>query len=122
MAEQNVTAQYPPTILVHGTADTDVPYECSVRMAVRLKRLLSVLLPTVCCNNHIMPRVSCQALFEAAGVQHSLHTIDDAEHGFGGASDLRQIDAAYKAIGTFLALQWGLTPAVIDASRRPSRM
>ena len=35
MAEQNVTDQYPPTVLVHGTADTDVPYDCSVRMAVR---------------------------------------------------------------------------------------
>src|SRR5262245_20777025 len=30
---RNVTADYPPTLLVHGTEDTDVPYEQSAAMA-----------------------------------------------------------------------------------------
>jgi acetyl esterase/lipase len=29
---QNITAQYPPTLLIHGVPDTDVPYEQSVLM------------------------------------------------------------------------------------------
>ena len=33
---RNVTRAYPPTMLVHGTADTDVPYEQSKLMADRL--------------------------------------------------------------------------------------
>src|SRR5439155_185008 len=34
--ERNVTRDYPPTLLIHGTKDTDVPYELSVRMAKAL--------------------------------------------------------------------------------------
>jgi hypothetical protein len=33
MPEQQVTAAYPPTLQIHGTADTDVPYKCSADMA-----------------------------------------------------------------------------------------
>jgi acetyl esterase/lipase len=33
----NVTSDYPPTLLLHGTADTDVPYEQSVEMAAALQ-------------------------------------------------------------------------------------
>lgn len=33
---RNVSADYPPTVLIHGTADTDVPYEESVKMDERL--------------------------------------------------------------------------------------
>lgn len=29
---RNITSKYPPTILIHGTADTDVPYHLSVDM------------------------------------------------------------------------------------------
>jgi acetyl esterase/lipase len=36
---RNVTAEYPPTLLLHGDADTDVPYEQSVMMANELKQI-----------------------------------------------------------------------------------
>lgn len=32
----NVSASYPPTVLIHGTADTDVPFDESVNMEERL--------------------------------------------------------------------------------------
>jgi acetyl esterase/lipase len=35
---RNVSADYPPTMLVHGTEDTDVPYDLSAAMAKELKR------------------------------------------------------------------------------------
>jgi acetyl esterase/lipase len=35
---RNVSAKYPPTLMIHGTKDTDVPYEQSVQMAQELKR------------------------------------------------------------------------------------
>ena len=33
MPVKNVTAEYPPTVLIHGTSDTDVPFEQSAIMA-----------------------------------------------------------------------------------------
>ena len=35
---RNVTKDFPPTMLVHGTEDTDVPYQLSVNMAKELER------------------------------------------------------------------------------------
>ena len=58
MPLENVTLEYPPTLLVHGTADTDVPFEQSRMMAERLER---------------------------HGVEHELIAIDGAEHGLAGA-------------------------------------
>jgi len=52
---RNVTADFPPTLLLHGTADTDVPYEQSVMMADALAK---------------------------AGVTHELVTIPDGAHSF----------------------------------------
>jgi len=57
---RNVTADYPPTILLHGGRDTDVPYQQSVMMA--------------------------EALAEA-GIPHELMTISGGEHGFDASED-----------------------------------
>ena len=35
---RNVTKEYPPTLLLHGDNDTDVPFEQSVLMAKELER------------------------------------------------------------------------------------
>jgi acetyl esterase/lipase len=67
MAVKNVTAEYPPTVLIHGTNDTDVPYEQSVLMAEQLKQ-------------HKVP--------------HELISVPNGEHGLRGG-DPKLIDAAY---------------------------
>jgi acetyl esterase/lipase len=56
---RNVTKAYPPTLLIHGTEDTDVPYEQSKKMAAKLAEV---------------------------GVEHELMTVTGAGHGFGGAT------------------------------------
>ncbi|MCX5770048.1 MAG: alpha/beta hydrolase [Candidatus Hydrogenedentes bacterium] len=55
---KNVTPAYPPTLLAHGTNDTDVPYALSVQMADALQH---------------------------AGVEHELITLEGAGHGFAHA-------------------------------------
>jgi acetyl esterase/lipase len=52
---RNVTPQYPPTLLIHGTKDTDVPYELSDQMARELA---------------------------AKSVEHDFITIPEGGHGF----------------------------------------
>jgi acetyl esterase/lipase len=74
MPVRNVTPEYPPTLLIHGTADTDVPYEQSVLMADALRK---------------------------HGVAHELITIDGGEHGLAGGETAR-IDAAYNAALAFI--------------------
>ena len=69
MPVKNVTGKYPPTLLIHGTADTDVPYEQSLMM---------------------------QQQFKKHGVEHRLVSIEHGEHGLGGG-DPKAIDAAYRA-------------------------
>lgn len=54
---RNVTPRYPPTLLIHGTKDTDVPYEQSADMAKELAR---------------------------HGVEHELITVADGGHGLAG--------------------------------------
>ncbi len=68
MPVENVTLDYPPTMLIHGTSDTDVPYEQSVMMAEQLTR---------------------------HGVEYELVTIPGAEHEFTGG-DPQLIDRAYE--------------------------
>jgi len=66
MPLKNVDADYPPTVLIHGTADTDVPFEQSQRMAEELQK---------------------------HGVAYQFHKIANAEHGLAGG-DRGQIDQA----------------------------
>jgi len=68
MAVKRVDAKYPPTVLIHGTEDTDVPHEQSVMMARELKK---------------------------HGVVHELISLAGAEHGLAGGEP-KEIDAAYK--------------------------
>ena len=63
---RNVTGDYPPTLLLHGDRDTDVPYEQSVMMAGALA---------------------------AAGVEHELIAIPGGEHGFDAGDDRVVVDA-----------------------------
>jgi acetyl esterase/lipase len=74
MAVKNVTSQYPPTVMIHGTEDTDVPYEQSVMMATELKK---------------------------AAVPHELISIQGGEHGLGGGNPAA-IKAAYKQAFAFV--------------------
>jgi acetyl esterase/lipase len=74
MPARNVTRNYPPTLLIHGTKDTDVPYEQVVIMAEAFKR---------------------------HGVIHELVTIPDAEHGLTGG-DPAKIDSAYRSAINFI--------------------
>jgi len=71
---QNVTADYPPTLLIHGTADTDVPYEQSVQMSAELKK------------HHI---------------EHRLITVPGAEHSLAGA-DPKTMNEVNDAIMAFI--------------------
>jgi acetyl esterase/lipase len=63
---RNVTAEYPPTLLVHGDQDTDVPYELSAAMAKELAR---------------------------QKVSHELITVKGAGHGLSGG-DKKLVDDA----------------------------
>jgi dipeptidyl aminopeptidase/acylaminoacyl peptidase len=74
MPVKNVTSAYPPTVLIHGEKDTDVPVEQSRLMATELKK---------------------------HGVEHRLITIAGAEHGLvdGNRDEVR---AAYEAAVEFL--------------------
>ena len=71
---RNVTRDYPPTLLLHGDRDTDVPYEQSTMMAEALAH---------------------------AGVAHELVTIPDGEHGF---DEVRgpAVAAAFERVRSFL--------------------
>lgn len=74
MAVKNVTPDYPPTLLIHGEIDTDVPFEQSTMMAEQLAK-------------HKVP--------------HRLIRIANREHGLAGA-EKKEIDAAYQAAVEFL--------------------
>lgn len=68
---RNVTPDYPPTLLLHGDKDTDVPYELSVMMANELDR---------------------------AGVEHTLVTVTGGGHGFIGADPAVIRDALQQVV------------------------
>jgi acetyl esterase/lipase len=69
---RNVSAAYPPTLLVHGTDDTDVPYELSAAMAKELGR---------------------------QNVSHELVTVKGAGHGLSGGDKKLVEEAHERALG-----------------------
>jgi acetyl esterase/lipase len=74
MPVRNVTPEYPPTLLIHGQNDTDVPHEQSVMMAAEFKK---------------------------HGVQHQLLSIAGGEHGLAGV-DTKVTVETYAAAVEFL--------------------
>jgi dipeptidyl aminopeptidase/acylaminoacyl peptidase len=73
---RNVTKDYPPTLLLHGDNDTDVPHQQSVAMAAELKRV---------------------------GVAHDFVSIKGGGHGFDGKGmNDPTVSAAFGTIEVFL--------------------
>ncbi len=73
---RNITKEYPPTLLLHGDTDTDVPYDQSVIMAEELARFQ---------------------------IDHELITVINGEHGFDKAGmEEPQVKSAFKRILEFL--------------------
>jgi acetyl esterase/lipase len=68
---RNITPEYPPILMIHGTIDTDVPYEESAAMARELAR---------------------------HGVPHELITVPDAGHGLAGGDKELVNDAHERAL------------------------
>ena len=75
---RNVTKTYPPTLLLHGDVDTDVPFSQSEQMAAELKR---------------------------HGVEHELIRISGGGHGFDGNLQDPQAAAAFDKALAFLKRQ-----------------
>lgn len=71
---RNLDTRYPPLLLIHGTADTDVPADKSVEMARALRE---------------------------RGLAHELILIPDAEHGLGGG-DPALVKAAHERAFAFI--------------------
>jgi acetyl esterase/lipase len=72
---RNVTPTYPPTLLIHGTNDTDVPYEQSEMMDRELAR---------------------------KGVKHELITVPEGGHGLRG-TDPAVVTGIHRRVLSFLA-------------------
>jgi acetyl esterase/lipase len=68
---RNVTAKYSPTMLIHGTNDTDVPYSLSQDMDAKLSQ---------------------------AGVEHEFITVQGAGHGLAGAKPEEVAQVADRAV------------------------
>lgn len=72
---RNIGPGYPPTLLLHGDKDTDVPYQQSVMMSEELTR---------------------------HGVENELITIHGGPHGFDADLSLPQVRDAFDAVLVFL--------------------
>ena len=72
---RNVTSEYPPALLIHGTKDTDVPYELSVQMDKELS---------------------------AKAVPHQFITIPEGGHGFRRKIDDEIAARTYQQVVEFL--------------------
>jgi dipeptidyl aminopeptidase/acylaminoacyl peptidase len=71
---RNITPQYPPILMIHGTADTDVPYLESVDMAAQL---------------------------QLKGVEHEMITIQDGPHGWRGVEE-KVVAEAHRRVAEFV--------------------
>lgn len=71
---RNVTSKFPPTLMIHGTKDNDVPFELSVNMAKEFAR-------------HNVP--------------HELIALEGADHGLAGG-DKQAIADAHKKAAAFI--------------------
>ena len=71
----NVTRDFPPTLLLHGDSDTDVPYQQSVLMAGALTQ---------------------------SKVEHEFITIPDGEHAFDEEMNNPLVNKAFQAVIDFL--------------------
>ena len=74
--ERHVTADHPPTLLIHGSEDDDVPVERSAEMAAALT---------------------------AAGVPHELVIVPGLGHGFDGSMADDVVSASFEQVLRFLA-------------------
>ncbi len=77
--EKNVNADYPETLLIHGTKDSDVPFECSINMALALGR---------------------------AGRSVELHLVAGKEHVFDQNMNDPEVSKVYEKVLSFLAHQF----------------
>ncbi len=78
---RNATPSFPPTVLVHGETDTDVPHAESERLAARLA---------------------------AEGVEHQFISLPAVGHGFAGARP-EEAEAAEIEVADFLRTQLGVS-------------
>ncbi len=85
---RNVTGKYPPTILIHGEIDSDVPCQKSLDMA---------------------------AQFKLKGVKHELITVRNADHML-ARGDKRLVDQAFARAREFIKTNIGAAPASPPAS------
>jgi acetyl esterase/lipase len=74
---RNISAEYPPILMIHGTKDTDVPYELSANMAKELAK---------------------------HKVAHELVTVPDAGHGLAGG-DRKLVAEAHDKAAAFIRKQ-----------------
>ena len=74
---RNVAPEYPPTVLVHGECDTDVPHAESARLAAR---------------------------FAEVGVNHRFISLPGVGHGFAGARP-EEVEATEIVVAEFLHAQ-----------------
>ena len=86
---QHVAADHPPTLLLHGDEDTDVPYEQSVMMA---------------------------RAFADAGITHSLLTIPGGAHGFDAGMGDPIVAAAFADVLGFLNHHMGMCERPVEAT------
>ncbi len=88
---RNITAKYPPVVMIHGTADTDVPCQESLDMAAQLKK---------------------------HKVRHEMFAIPGAGHGLMGG-DRKLVDKAMARAREFIKANLGSVPAGSPAATPP---